>query len=120
MSVESQSRDNSCHPRLIGDGEKRLLLALFKRAGIAFPDSWAETILVVPIGDKGMGGLKLPPLYPERNMKERVAEIRFQDLDGVDIIASLNVDLNGSPLELDIWKVNFKPVLNIPDDLGID
>ena len=47
----------------------------------------------------------------------RAAEYEFLDTDGVPVIASLNLDQDGIPFELDVWKVDFSPTerLRRPD-----
>lgn len=42
-------------------------------------------------------------------------ETQFTDIDGVEVIASLNVDVDGVLFELDIWKTNFEKLVKIPD-----
>ncbi|WP_420885213.1 DUF6984 family protein, partial [Candidatus Symbiothrix dinenymphae] len=36
------------------------------------------------------------------------------DEDGVDVIASLNIDDTGDLYELDIWKTDFSPLIKLP------
>lgn len=45
----------------------------------------------------------------------QVAEYQFTDADGVEVLASLNVDQDGRPFELDMWKTDFSPLIRIPD-----
>jgi hypothetical protein len=64
-----------------------------------------------------MGSLELQlPETPSdpRRFGARVAELTFKDQDGVDVIASLNLDQNGLPFEVDVWKTDFSPVVEIP------
>jgi hypothetical protein len=68
--------------------------------------------------DGGMGSLLL--LLPESAAESRrfggsVAELHFKDDDGVDVIASLNVDQNKVPFELDVWKTDFSSLIRVPD-----
>ena len=37
------------------------------------------------------------------------------NIDGVEVIASLNVDVDGVLFELDIWKTNFEKLVKLPD-----
>jgi hypothetical protein len=46
-----------------------------------------------------------------------VAEYIFKDADGVDVIASLNVDQNNELFELDIWKTTFDQLVRIPENI---
>lgn len=45
------------------------------------------------------------------------AEVWFTDSDGVDVLASLMVDAGGVPRELDVWKVDFSPLIRIAKEL---
>ncbi len=68
------------------------------------------------MGDGNMGSLYFahPAKSAEsRRFGERVAELQFNDSDGVAIIASLNVDKESDLFELDIWKSDFSPVISL-------
>jgi hypothetical protein len=72
------------------------------------------------MNDGGMGSLelKLPQSRSDaRTLGSQVAELGFVDHDGVAVIASLNVDQDGLPFELDVWKTDFSRLVRIPDDL---
>jgi len=43
-----------------------------------------------------------------------VAEYQFTDADGVEVLISLNVDADGRPFELDVWKTDFSPLVRMP------
>ncbi len=68
-----------------------------------------------------MGSLELflPDSPSSRRFGSKVAELQFKDEDGVDVIASLNVDQNMIPYELDVWKTDFSPLIRIPDVLEV-
>lgn len=96
--------------------EKRLLSALLSRAAqVKVPAGWLDAVEVCQMNDGGMGSLLLQPLVRGSRMGKRASDVKFRDSDGVDVIASLNLDDAGNPLELDIWKVDFKPLIRIPD-----
>jgi hypothetical protein len=64
-----------------------------------------------------MGSLRLATedvLQWDRPMGRRVSEVQFVDADGVSVIASLNVDREDRLLELDLWKVDFSPTVQVP------
>ena len=68
--------------------------------------------------DGEMGSLYLFPhgkVLGGRTLGEQVSDFHFTDLDGVNVIASLNVDSNGSLFELDIWKTDFGKLLTLPE-----
>jgi len=108
--------------RKINKDEKRLLSFLINNSIVSIADNWDEEILVVPMADDGMGSLTLVPkpelLSVERKFGKQVSEYRFFDIDGTEVIASLNLDSNGNLFELDIWKTDFSPLIKIPDNIG--
>lgn len=66
--------------------------------------------------DGGMGSLRLYPngvIEKERRCGGLVSEHTFTDKDNVPVIASLFVDKQGKLYELDIWKMNFRPLIAI-------
>lgn len=96
--------------------QRRLLQALAARWP-ATPVDWVERAKVRPMSDGGMGSLELllPDSGSDRIFGERVAELQFKDEDGIDVIASLNVDQEMLPFELDVWKTDFSALIRIPD-----
>jgi hypothetical protein len=89
--------------------ERPLIEALFEVAGVPVP----ADLLVHPMDDGGMGTLAFSPLG--RKLGVTVSECQFADTDGVLVCAALNLDDEGRPLELDIWKVDFQPFARWPD-----
>lgn len=108
--------------RLLTAAEKKLILALIKKADFELPPEWLDQAKVSPMDDGGMGSLRFlsPSTSLVQKMGKKIAEVRFRDADGVDVIASMNLDKNGIPFELDIWKVNFKPLIRIPGHFAVD
>ena len=97
--------------------EEKLLEFLIQKASINFPSDWKYNLLVQPMNDGGMGSLLLFPdgiTKKKRLLGDQVSEHHFKDEDGVEVIASLNVDDEGKLFELDIWKTDFSPLLSIP------
>jgi hypothetical protein len=98
--------------------EDRLLEILVKKALITFPDNWKENLLVRLMDDGEMGSLYLFPngkILNNRVLGEQVSEFQFFDEDGIDVIASLNIDDKGNLFELDIWKTDFSKLIKLPD-----
>ena len=98
--------------------EHRLLAFLAEKVPELVAD-WVEDVLVRDHDDGGMGSLDL--WLPSRSSLPRslgktVAEYRFKDEDGVDVLVALNLDQNCVPYELDIWKVDFSPLIRIPEE----
>ena len=72
--------------------------------------------------DGGMGGIRF---LTAGNMDDdgrefggEISSCHFTDTDGVMVSAALYVDTFGTPLELDVWKVNFSRLLRMPTDNG--
>jgi hypothetical protein len=91
--------------------ERALVSHLFKVAGLPFDP---EALIVKPMSDGGMGSLALGTDYESRRMGQQVAECHFVDKDQVLVSATLNVDTEGEPYEVDMWKVNFEPTVEWP------
>ena len=97
--------------------EENLLELLVKKALISLPLNWKESLLVCSMNDGKMGSLYLFPngiVNTERLLGEQVSEYQFIDADGIEVIASLNLDDTGELFELDIWKTDFSPLINFP------
>ena len=98
--------------------ELLILGQIKKNATIIIPSNSKNDLLVCPINDDGMGSLTLYPKgineIPKRYMGACISEIMFKDKDGIEVIASLNTDNNGNLYELDIWKTDFSPLIELP------
>ena len=98
--------------------EKKLLELLVQKSSMAIPEDWWDELLVSPMADGGMGSLYLFPhgeIIEGRVFGEQVSDFQFTDLDGVEVIVSLNVDNDGNLFELDVWKTDFGNLLKFPD-----
>lgn len=99
-------------------GEMALIDFLMKKAAIGVPADWKEQLRVIPMDDGGMGSLVLLPdgiVKREREFCRQASEFLFKDADNVDVLATLNVDTEGEPFELDIWKMDYSPLIKLPD-----
>lgn len=97
--------------------EIRLLLFLANLARDALPADWTEYLRVEEMDDGGMGSLKLSPQNTtsiNRSFGSVAASCQFVDDDGTRVVATLYLDQHGVPLELDMWKVDFSPLIRIP------
>lgn len=75
---------------------------------------WKKELKVVDIPD-GMGSLLLIPQgqsNTKRLFKAQISEALFKDIDDVDVLISLNIDQNDLLYELDIWKMNYGPLIS--------
>ena len=102
--------------------ETRLLDFLIRKADnlVVQSDLYAK-IKVADMQDGGMGSLRLFPTgleLPETSFGKQASECQFTDKDGVEVIASLNLDVNGNLYELDIWKTNYEKLIHIPERFG--
>lgn len=97
--------------------EARLLLELARIAGLDDPEGWLRELTVRPMKDGGMGSLDLAAATPESARSGLVvpkASVQFADEDGTQVIATLNADESGVPMELDVWKTDFSRLRRIP------
>lgn len=71
---------------------------------------------VIDMDDGDMGSITV--VARSKNNREKfsriIAQKEFKDSDGVMISVAVIVDNYGDFYELDIWKVNFQPILNYP------
>lgn len=63
--------------------------------------------------DGGMGSIRFESKKPGRRLGSDLARETFVDEDGVEVIATLSLDNYGDLFELDIWKVDFSPVVSL-------
>lgn len=107
--------------RLLTTAEKRLVSALLHRGpSLHLPENWVDNVLASPMKDGGMGSLRFKPTdisCDTRRMGSQHSEIYFKDVDGVDVSATLNLDEQQQPFELDVWRTDFGPLIAIPDSL---
>lgn len=102
--------------RLMTESEKILIIQLLvKSEGVNWSDAWLNSVMVEPMNDGGMGGIRFLS-SSERKMSRMATEMSFKDADGVTAVVSLNVDKFNEPYEMDIWKVDFSPLTKIPDN----
>ena len=73
--------------------------------------------------DGGMGSIQFVSLNNEfcsdnRKFGCAIASCHFTDEDGVWVSVALYADVSGNPFELDVWKVDFSPLVRMPNDEG--
>ena len=100
--------------------EIRLLEELIRRSHNVFPVDWKSHLLVSDLSDGGMGSLALHPRgmddYKEHRWGSQASDGLVDDVDGVTVVASLYLDERGELYELDIWKTDWSPLIEIPLD----
>lgn len=107
-------------PRLMTDTERDLMLFLVLLARKANQElvvpSDPEMVVVREMLDSGMGSLYLIQGTRDpsaRRFAGRVAELQFSDTDGIPVLTSLNVDQDRLLFELDVWRADFRKVLDL-------
>ena len=76
-----------------------------------------ENLKVVDMLDGSMGSLYIvnpQKIREERKMDKSIIEKQFYDVDDVPISVCINIDTDGNLFELDIWRVDFNPLINFP------
>ena len=76
--------------------------------------------LVSEMNDGEMGSLKfIKESDKDRKLGHVINEAEYIDDDGVTVSIALNLDEDSDLYELDIWKVDFSKLINLPnkDDL---
>jgi|SRR3954470_8917059 len=96
--------------RALLEHERPLVTFLFELAALPLPDP----LLVESMADGGMGSLSIAPSGAARRFGAVAAECHFHDSDGVPVLASLYLDEQAAPLEVDVWKVDFSPLARWP------
>jgi uncharacterized protein DUF6984 len=93
---------------------KKMLAASPFEAKLA-PQVSAMKVQEMP--DGGMGSIKFFNGRPRSELEygKEIAEAAFKDADGVPVSLSLRVDKAGDLFELDVWKVDFSPLIGYPD-----
>ena len=98
--------------------EEQLIELLVHKSSLKMSEDWKNGLSVCPMDDGEMGGLYLFPqgkIIESRKFGKQISEFQFKDIDGVEVIASLNVDVDGILFELEIWKTNFEKLVKLPD-----
>ena len=106
-------------PRKLSKKERAVISALLQST----PDTVAydvdlDDLHVVEMADGGMGSLSLIPKETQkknRSFGKQIVAGEFTDNDGVPVVVTINVDGENRLYELDVWKVDFSPLLSWPD-----
>jgi hypothetical protein len=97
--------------------ERQLLSALLKQVPhLLLPQGWLDSVRVWSLDDGRMGSFRIAPhsTKVQRPGRADVASLEFCDIDGIKVLVSLNLDSEGEPFEVDIWKTNFQPLIRLP------
>src|SRR5689334_14739368 len=105
--------------RRLTEKEERLIDFLVKHSSLTLASNWKDTILVEPMNDGGMGSLSLYPSGVKDDTKRifgsEASNVEFKDKDGIYVLAGLFLDQNGKLFELDIFKGDYSPLIEIPE-----
>ena len=74
-------------------------------------------LTVETMEDGGMGSFTITvPDFPSAGRKfgREVSHIEFLDKDGIPVDVTLNTDKQNRPFEVDIWKIDFSPLIELP------
>ena len=91
--------------------ERPVVAYLFELARITAD---LDALLVRPMSDGGMGSLAIAPFDNTRKLGSSAAECHFYDVAGIPVSLELNLDQNGRPFEIDVWRVDFEPTVSWP------
>lgn len=104
--------------RKLRSQEKFLLKELLSKGNLTLPYDLDNDLVASEMYDGDMGSLLLhPPGVKESDQRSfgcQISECIFKDKDNVDVIASLNLDEKGNLYELDIWKTDYNPIIQLP------
>ena len=106
--------------RKLASDERKLLEALLA-ASPRVASEKTDTLLAETLDDGGMGSLRLIPegvSTNDRSFGSAVSECRFSDSDGVEVLATLYLDRDHRPFEMNVWKIDFAPLVRIPKTLA--
>ena len=95
--------------------EEKIILSFLATKANYSHNNWEKGLKVAEMNDGGMGSLLLMPagqVNTKRLFKAQISDVIFKDLDGIDVIVSLNIDQDDFLYELDVWKVNYEKVIS--------
>lgn len=101
----------------ISDLRKSVLEYLVFLAELDLPDGWNNGLRIRELLDGGMGSFQVFQRQVDhsilRTFGRRVSDYQFKDHDGVPVLVSLNLDSDGMLYEVDVWKTDYSPLLEL-------
>jgi hypothetical protein len=98
------------------DLEIKLIEILINKSSLKFPN-WQNKLMVKEMNDGNMGSLTLFPngfYEKKKRFAKQISEYEFLDIDGILVSAALYIDeISNELYELDVWKVDFSPLIKI-------
>ena len=101
--------------RFLREDEKAFLTRLFQVTNKL--NTNLDLLKVEDMKDGEMGSLYfVTPVktISERRMGKCISGMQFTDNDNILVLVSLNVDEDDELFELDIWKTDFSPLIQLP------
>lgn len=98
--------------------ELSMIKYLISKSNLSISDTELDGLEVESMDDGGMGSLLLflkENTNYKRVFEDEVAEYIYNDVDNVEVNITLNIDSHGNLFELDIWKVDSSPLVNLPN-----
>jgi hypothetical protein len=96
--------------------EIKLIELLINKSLLKFLN-WKDKMMVKEMNDGGMGSLTLfsNGFYEKKKrFAKQISEYEFLDVDGVLVSVALYInEVDNELCELDIWKVDFNPLIKI-------
>jgi len=117
--MEKSMSDEFIPFRKLTEAERSLIMALIRKSNnVYLPRNWETSLLVKSMNDGGMGSMQLffSETSTERTFGAEASSIEFEDADGIKVIASLYLDKLQTPMEIDVWKTNFSPIIRMPKE----
>jgi len=115
--IRDKSEENMEQIRIINSTEKAVLEFLVTQGSLHLPNGWNQNLLVQQMNDGGMGSFLIfqdaSDIGSTRKFGKQVSEFEFIDDDGVVVLVSLNVDDQNKLFEVDVWKTDYTPVINL-------
>ncbi|MFG6110515.1 DUF6984 family protein [Stenotrophomonas nematodicola] len=115
MSEESPRQGSESVSRVLSAAELSVIrmMLLGVRSSLDLSPEALSIVGVEDMDDGGMGSIRFVSDKPDRRLGEELARETFLDEDDVEVIATLSLDNYGDLFELDIWKVDFSPVVSL-------
>lgn len=98
--------------------EMYLIDYLVQKGNFHIQDDWKDNIMVHPMNDGNMGGLTIYQndlINEDRHFGSMISDVQFNDVDQSIVLVSLYIDNNGKLFELDVWKIDFRPLIDFPN-----
>ena len=97
----------------ISEEQKPLIKHLLGLSKLAIDIS---TLKVEAMDDGGMGSQKFSTAKTDSVFGGNIAEVTFKDLDGIEVLATIQVDQYGNPFELDMFKGDYSKLEKWPEE----